>query len=99
MTYINRYKDTVSEVADVMTDQPMDSMEKAMYWIEYVIRHKGAEYLRAPAADVSWIRFLLVDVLTFISLIVLLFIVVIYKFMSFIFSNKIHKKQIKQKKT
>ncbi|KAF5286453.1 hypothetical protein FQA39_LY16303 [Lamprigera yunnana] len=40
------YKDEVTKFADVAEDQPMTGLEKAIWWTEYVIRHKGAKHLR-----------------------------------------------------
>lgn len=37
-----------------------------MYWIEYVIRHKGAPHLRSAAQDLTWYQLYLLDVLGFI---------------------------------
>lgn len=99
---VNRYKETISEVADAMLDEPIGSMEKAMFWIEYVIKHRGAKYLRAPAADISWFKFLLIDVLLFILVITLSLTVITYKLLTYILHisfNRFHKKPIKQKST
>lgn len=83
-----------------MVDEPMGSMEKAMFWIEYVIKHKGAKYLRPPTVDVSWFRFLVVDVLIFLLVTSLVALVVTYKlvlYFIYLYSNRKHKKQIKVK--
>lgn len=37
-------------------------MDTAIYWIEYVARHKGAFHLRSVGADLSWYQYYLVDV-------------------------------------
>lgn len=60
-----------------MTDEPLSGLEKAVFWVEYVIRHKGAKYLTSPLKDISWYKFLLLDVIT------LLFIVCLALFLSF----------------
>lgn len=83
-----------------MTDEPVNSLKKAMFWIEYVIKHRGAKYLRSPAADISWIKFLMVDVIAFILTIFLVLAVMVFKILSYLFkrrSNRSHKKQVKQK--
>lgn len=44
----------------------MKPLDKAMWWIEYVIRHKGAEHLRSPVVEMSWFKLLSLDVITFL---------------------------------
>nr|XP_023017936.1 UDP-glucuronosyltransferase 2B15-like [Leptinotarsa decemlineata] len=57
-----KYKQNMKKLQTLWVDQPMTSMERAMWWIEYVIRHKGTKHLRSPTVDVSWIEYLLLDV-------------------------------------
>lgn len=58
-----RYQNRVKELKDLFRDQPMTGLEKTVWWIEYVIRHKGAKHLRSSAADMSWFEYYLVDVI------------------------------------
>ncbi|XP_063912831.1 UDP-glycosyltransferase UGT5-like [Zophobas morio] len=58
----NKYHRRIHEIRDVMYDKPMTGLEKVVWWSEYVIRHKGAEHLRSPAADFTWFDYLLVEV-------------------------------------
>ncbi|XP_042877955.1 UDP-glucosyltransferase 2-like isoform X2 [Penaeus japonicus] len=46
----------------VMKDQPQSAGEIASYWVEYVIRHKGAPHLRSPIVTMAWYRAYNVDV-------------------------------------
>ncbi|KAG5678232.1 hypothetical protein PVAND_007924 [Polypedilum vanderplanki] len=39
------YKENIKEFRKLVYDQPMSSREKAVWWTEYVIRHKGAKHL------------------------------------------------------
>lgn len=52
----------------------MTGLETAVWWTEYVMRHKGAKQLRNPAADIPIYQYYLLDVIGFIFLI--LYIVV-----------------------
>ncbi|XP_031341942.1 UDP-glucuronosyltransferase 2B1-like isoform X2 [Photinus pyralis] len=58
-----RYRNRVKELARLALDQPMTGMERAVWWTEYVIRHKGAEHLNSPIKDFPWYKYLLLDVL------------------------------------
>lgn len=57
-------------------DRPLTPLETAIYWVEYVIRHKGAPDLRSAGADLTWYQYHLIDVgiilLAGISLIIIL---------------------------
>ncbi|ERL84451.1 hypothetical protein D910_01883, partial [Dendroctonus ponderosae] len=57
-------------------DRPKPPMETAVYWIEYVIRHKGAPHLRVAGLKLPWYQYFMVDVIgSFISLIVVALLV------------------------
>ena len=65
----------------------MTPMEKAVYWAEYVIRHKGASHMRSAALDLAWYQYFLLDVIAVLVLglgvvlfIVFLIIRAIFKF-------------------
>jgi len=46
----------------------MSPLETAVYWTEYVIRHKGAPHLRSAAVGMLWYQYYLIDVLLVIFL-------------------------------
>lgn len=57
-----KYKDNVAKMSASLRDQLTTPQERAVFWTEYVIRHRGAPQLRCPAAQLSWVEFLLLDV-------------------------------------
>ncbi|KAF2886213.1 hypothetical protein ILUMI_19960 [Ignelater luminosus] len=61
-----KYRIRVKELADLSKDQPMTGLERAVWWTEYVIRHKGAKHLKSPALDVPAYQYYLLDVIGFI---------------------------------
>jgi glucuronosyltransferase len=44
-------------------------MEQAVYWTEYVIRHKGAPHLRSAVLDLNWYQYFLLDVIAVLALV------------------------------
>lgn len=48
------YKKNMQNLHDLVYDQPISSIEKAMFWIEHVIRHKGAKHLEFRAKKVPF---------------------------------------------
>ncbi|KAF2883475.1 hypothetical protein ILUMI_22717 [Ignelater luminosus] len=58
-----KYRNNIKELAELVQDQPMTGLEKAIWWIEYTIRHKGAKHLRSPAMDLPLYQYYLLDVI------------------------------------
>lgn len=44
----NIYTDNVKRFSKLYRDRPMQPRETAVYWIEYVIRHRGAPHMQSP---------------------------------------------------
>jgi glucuronosyltransferase len=70
----------------IMHDQPQTSLERAIWWTEYVLRHGGAKHLRSPAANVSWVEYLELELVLYllasvvsVIVVLMLFICKIYK--------------------
>ena len=61
-----------------MKDQPETPLERAVFWTEYVIRHKGAPHLRSAARDLTWYQYHLIDVWAFIIFIIVAALAVIF---------------------
>lgn len=55
-------------------EQPIKPLDKAVFWIEYVIRHKGAAHLRSPAIDVPFYKYYMLDVAATLILSLLFFV-------------------------
>lgn len=65
----------------------MKPLDSAVYWVEYVIRHKGASHLRVGALDLAWYQYFLLDVISFIFLVIILSIFISYNIIKFILSK------------
>ena len=50
----SKYKSSIQELRKRIYDQPMTSMEKAVFWTEYLIRNKNTKHLRYPGIDVPF---------------------------------------------
>ncbi|KAL0270118.1 UNVERIFIED_CONTAM: hypothetical protein PYX00_007627 [Menopon gallinae] len=61
-----KYAEAAKRISTVLRDRPMKPMDTAIYWIEYVIRHKGAPHLRSAAQDLRWYELYLLDVVSVI---------------------------------
>lgn len=56
------YKESAKKLSVLFNDRPMTAMETAIYWIEYVIRHKGALHLSSPSRNMGWWEYNMIDV-------------------------------------
>jgi glucuronosyltransferase len=68
----------MKRLSAVLGDQPQTPLDRAVYWTEYVIRHKGAAHLRSAAADLSWYQYLLLDVMLALASGALLVVLISY---------------------
>ncbi|KAJ8966046.1 hypothetical protein NQ317_018127 [Molorchus minor] len=70
----NRYKENMVSLRNLLQDEPMRPLDKAVWWTEYVLRHKGTGHLKQPMSELSWFEYLLADV--FLVIILMLTLVV-----------------------
>ncbi|CAH0547833.1 unnamed protein product [Brassicogethes aeneus] len=63
-----KYKEKVKEMRDFMYDEPMTSLDKAIWWIEYVLRHKGAPLFKSKATKMPMYEYLMLDVIAAVLL-------------------------------
>ncbi|XP_049881023.1 UDP-glucosyltransferase 2-like [Pectinophora gossypiella] len=81
------YKKNIQNFNSLMRDEPQQPLERAVWWTEYVLRHSGAKHLRAPAANISWAEYLLLDffstLLLGLCVLVSIVIITLYQLYSF----------------
>ncbi|GAB6019621.1 hypothetical protein CHUAL_001182 [Chamberlinius hualienensis] len=69
-----RYKERAILASRRMRDVLLSPAEEAVFWAEYVIRHKGAHYLRNEAHHLQWYQYFLCDVIGVLAAIATLLI-------------------------
>ncbi|XP_053452685.1 UDP-glucuronosyltransferase 2B31-like [Nycticebus coucang] len=60
------YKQNAVRLSRIHHDQPMKPLDRAVFWIEFVMRHGGAKHLRAAAHDLTWVQYHSLDVIGFL---------------------------------
>ncbi|XP_062922119.1 UDP-glucuronosyltransferase 2A1-like isoform X1 [Mobula hypostoma] len=60
------YRDNMKKLSALHRDQPESPMKRAIFWIEYVARHKGAGHLRSESYQLPWYTYYCVDVIVFL---------------------------------
>ena len=73
-----RFKTKVLHVSSLLKDRRRTPLEETGDWLEYVIRHGGAQHLRAQVFNMPWYKRYLLDVMAFLVAIVTLIIVAIW---------------------
>lgn len=69
-----KYSQKAHQLSGLYRDRPEHPLDKAAFWIEYVIRHNGARHMQSAAVHLNLLQYYMVDVLSFIF--VTLFVVV-----------------------
>lgn len=65
----------------------MNARDTASYWVEYVIKHRGAPHLRFPGADLNFIQVNSVDVVLFLLAAIYIVFKIFIALVKFLFSK------------
>ncbi|XP_045431790.1 UDP-glucuronosyltransferase 1A9-like isoform X4 [Pipistrellus kuhlii] len=77
------YKENIMHLSSLHKDRPIEPLDLAVFWVEFVMRHKGAPHLRPAAHDLTWYQYHSLDVIGFLLAIVLGVAFVVYKCCAF----------------
>jgi glucuronosyltransferase len=69
--------ENAKKLSSITKDQPESALERAVFWTEYIIRHKGAKHLRPPGEHLNWIQLHSLDVVAFLSSFIILPLILI----------------------
>ncbi|XP_051786028.1 UDP-glucuronosyltransferase 2A1-like isoform X5 [Erpetoichthys calabaricus] len=98
-TVINNptYKESAMKLSRIHHDQPVKPLDTAVFWIEFVMRHKGAKHLRPAAHNLTWYQYHCLDVIAFLLVCILTSVIITYKCCIFSF-RKCFKRSLKKSK-
>uniref|UniRef100_A0A3Q2G0J2 UDP-glucuronosyltransferase n=1 Tax=Cyprinodon variegatus TaxID=28743 RepID=A0A3Q2G0J2_CYPVA len=85
------YRNNIQHLSQLHRDRPMSPMDTAIFWIEYVIRNKGAAHLKPAGFSLPWYSYFCLDVAAFLLAITGTFImgsVFVFRFFCCRKSNK-----------
>ncbi|XP_075229433.1 UDP-glucosyltransferase 2-like isoform X2 [Lycorma delicatula] len=91
----DKYKRNMERLSAISKDKAMANVETAIWWVEYVIRHKGAPHLRPAVQDLYWFQYTLLDIIAFISMLLFLFVYFIYFIVKKLLFSSLYKIKIK----
>ncbi|KAM6221170.1 UDP-glucuronosyltransferase 2A1-like [Rhynchocyon petersi] len=60
------YKENAMRLSTIQHDQPIKPLDRAVFWIEFVMRHKGAKHLRPASLSLTWAQYHSLDVIGFL---------------------------------
>ncbi|XP_001916485.3 UDP-glucuronosyltransferase 2C1 isoform X1 [Equus caballus] len=60
------YKENAMRLSRIHHDQSVKPLDRAVFWIEFVMRHKGAKHLRPASYNLTWYQYHSLDVLGFL---------------------------------
>lgn len=63
----------------------MSPLDTAVYWVEYVARHKGAHFMKTAAVGMPFYQYYLLDVIAFILAVLLVFFYILYMILRYFF--------------
>ncbi|XP_017837951.1 UDP-glucuronosyltransferase 2C1-like [Drosophila busckii] len=67
-----KYMANMKRASKVFRDRPLSGMDTAMYWINYVIEHRGAPHMIAAGVDMPFYQFYMLDIVAIALALVLL---------------------------
>lgn len=89
------YRDNMQMLSRLHRDQPMKPLDQAAFWIEYVIRHKGARHLQTHSYKMSWFVYNSVDVIAALLSVALLLIFICFSVLRLLWKTVRGKQKVK----
>uniref|UniRef100_F6YJY3 UDP-glucuronosyltransferase n=1 Tax=Xenopus tropicalis TaxID=8364 RepID=F6YJY3_XENTR len=88
-TVINNptYKENAMRLSRIHHDQPVKPLDSAVFWIEFVMRHKGAKHLRPASHELTWYQYHCLDVIGFMFVCLFLFFYITITFLTFCYKK------------
>lgn len=62
------YSDVIKQLSQMFKDRPQHPVDNAAFWVEYVIRHRGAKHLQSPAVYLNFFQYYSLDVMAVLML-------------------------------
>ncbi len=94
--YDPSFRENMQRLSRLHKDVPVKPLDNAIFWIEFVMRHKGAAHLRTESNKMPWYSYHSLDVLLFLLSVVTVIILSIYAVIRY-FCFRICKRKTKTK--
>lgn len=97
LVYDKQYSQRAKEVSNIFNDNLVHPMDQSIFWIEYVIRHKGAIHLKSAAVNMPLYVYYLLDVLVVLIVVPIILIALLVKICSCL-CCRLKNRQVKKEK-
>ncbi|XP_060528067.1 UDP-glycosyltransferase UGT5-like isoform X2 [Cylas formicarius] len=88
-----KYLQNAKYRSQLMHDRPVKPMDLAAYWVDYVIRHKGAPHLRVAGVKLPLYKYLMLDVLAAIFASIFTLFYLVYRIVKYCRAPSVKEKQ------
>ena len=78
------FRSNAARLSKLVRDEIMPATEEAVYWIEHVLRHSGAQHLEISSLNMPFYQRYLLDVTAFLISVCCASVFFTYKFMRYI---------------
>ena len=76
------YQEAATKLGQLILDQPQHPLDKAVWWLEYLLRHPGNPGMVSPTHKLNWFQYFLLDVLVTIITATFIFVYIIVRLIS-----------------
>ncbi|XP_075209740.1 UDP-glucuronosyltransferase 2C1 [Chanos chanos] len=89
------YRENMQELSSLHKDQPMKPLDHAVFWIEYVMRNKGAAHLRSEFHKMPWYSYHSLDVIVVLLTAVAVIVFAIVALVKFLCCKVCYRQKVK----
>nr|XP_046205446.1 UDP-glucuronosyltransferase 2B13-like [Oncorhynchus gorbuscha] len=89
------YRTNMQRLSRLHRDVPMEPLDTALFWIEFVMRHKGAAHLRTESYRMPWYSYHSLDVVLILLAVVVLLILLLVAIVRYLSVRSCLKRKIK----
>ena len=86
--HVPRYTKAAQSIGSVMNDQMNRPLDRAVWWIEHIMRHPDLYQRKSPVHQLSWYQYFLLDVIALYLFIIYLTFKIIKSIVEFMCCGK-----------
>ena len=76
------YQSSVEQLSSLILDQPQHPLERAVWWLEYLLRHPHNPSMRPHIHNLAWLQYFLLDILAVLLIVSSILLFILYKLIS-----------------
>ena len=74
-----QYQSAVDQLSDLIMDQPQHPLDRAVWWLEYLLRHPHNTNMKPHTHNLYWFQYFLLDILAVLLLTLTAVIILVVK--------------------